>query len=171
MTVPRTRILVAGFGNVLRGDDGFGVEVLRRLAECGCASDDVVLFDVGTGGIRLAQELLGGYDRLIIIDAMQRNGDPGTLYVLAVDSVQAAGEIDMHVAVPSRALAVAKSLGAVPREVFMVGCEPAEVDELEMRLSPAVRAAVEPAVMRVRELIAAAGESPTSPAGAGVHRA
>ncbi|MBA3302597.1 MAG: peptidase M52, partial [Acidimicrobiia bacterium] len=26
-----TRVLIAGVGNVLRGDDGFGVEVARRL--------------------------------------------------------------------------------------------------------------------------------------------
>lgn len=149
------RTLIAGFGNVLRGDDGFGVEVLRRLDEAGFASDDVVLLDVGTGGIRLAQELLGGYDRLIIVDAMNRGGKPGTLYVLVVESVEVAGEIDMHVAVPSRALAVAKSLGALPKEVFMVGCEPAEVDELEMRLSLAVANTVDPAVARVRELLAA----------------
>lgn len=153
MTSPQRRTLIAGFGNVLRADDGFGVEVLRRLAEAGCASDDVVLFDVGTGGIRLAQELLGGYDRLIILDAMNRGGEPGTLYVLAVESVDASGEIDMHVAVPSRALAVAKTLGAMPREVFMVGCEPAEVDALDVRLTPAVEHAVDGAVARVRELL------------------
>ena len=51
-----TRTLIAGFGNVLRGDDGFGVAVLRRLAERGLASESVELLDVGTGGIRLAQE-------------------------------------------------------------------------------------------------------------------
>lgn len=149
---PRT--LVAGFGNVLRGDDGFGVEVIRRLGDAGCASEDVVLLDVGTGGIRLAQELLGRYDRLIIVDAMARGAAPGSLYVLAVESVAAAGEIDVHLAVPSRALAVAKALGALPGEVFMVGCEPAEVDELALALSAPVRAAVEAACAHVRELIA-----------------
>ena len=153
---PRT--LVAGFGNVLRGDDGFGVEVLRALDAAGCASEDVVLFDVGTGGIRLAQELLGGYDRLIIVDAMTRGGKPGTLYVLAVEAVDAAGEIDMHVAVPSRALAVAKTLGALPRQIYMIGCEPRDVDELALDLSPAVHRAVGAAVARVRELLAPAPE-------------
>ncbi|MBC7893792.1 MAG: hydrogenase maturation protease [Cytophagaceae bacterium] len=49
-----TRTLIAGFGNVLRGDDGFGVEVIRQLAARGIASASVELLDVGTGGIRLA---------------------------------------------------------------------------------------------------------------------
>ena len=170
MIAPRGRTLVAGFGNVLRGDDGFGVEVLRHLDEAGCASDDVMLFEVGTAGIRLAQELLAGYDRLIIVDAMTHGGDPGAVYVLTVDFVEAAGEVDMHIAVPSRALAIAKSLGALPREVYMVGCEPAEVNELTMELSVPVRNAVGTAVMRVRELLAGTGLSKASHV-AGVRRA
>ena len=148
------RTLVAGFGNVLRGDDGFGVAVLHRLAESG-VPDGVELLEVGTGGIRLAQELLGGYQRLVIVDAMTRGGRPGSVYVLAVDSVDPITEVDMHMAVPSQALALARALGALPARVFMVGCEPSAVDELTMEMSPDVRGAVEPALARVRELLAA----------------
>ena len=83
-----TRTLIAGFGNVLRGDDGFGVAVLRRLAERGLASESVELLDVGTGGIRLAQELMTPYDKLIIIDAATRGGAPGSVYTLVVDGVR-----------------------------------------------------------------------------------
>jgi hydrogenase maturation protease len=149
------RTLIAGFGNVLRGDDGFGVEVIRQLAETGLGGVDVELMDVGTGGLRLAQELLTGYDRLIVVDAMTRGGAPGSLYVLQVESVAAITEIDMHLAVPSRALSVAKALGALPRQVFMVGCEPAEVDELSFELSPPVREAVDAAIRQIHQLLAA----------------
>jgi hydrogenase maturation protease len=146
------RTLVAGFGNVLRGDDGFGVEVIRRLREGGQAPD-VDVMEVGTAGIRLAQELLTPYDRLIIVDAMTRGGSPGSVYVTEVQDVESAGDIDMHLAVPSRALAVAKALGGLPREVFIVGCEPAEVDELTTELTPGVQAAVETALAHVRRLL------------------
>lgn len=149
------RTLVAGFGNVLRGDDGFGVEVIRRLAE-GPIPAGVELMDVGTGGIRLAQELLGGYDRLIIVDAMNDGDAPGTLYVRAVEGITDATEIDMHLAVPSRALTLAKALNSLPPEVYLIGCEPLHVEELAMDLSPPVSAAVEAAVARVRELLASA---------------
>ena len=149
------RTLVAGFGNVLRGDDGFGVEVVRRLGETR-HTDGVELRDVGTGGLRLAQELLGGYDRLIVVDAMTRGGAPGSLYVLAVQSVAAVAAVDLHLAVPARALSVAQALGALPREVFMVGCEPdlRTTEDLTTELSPPVRAAVDAAVARVHELLA-----------------
>lgn len=147
------RTLVAGFGQVLRGDDGFGVEVLRRLAERGIASDSVELLDVGTGGIRLAQELMTRYERLIIIDATTRGGAPGTVYSVIIDEVSPTREIDMHTTVPSRALEVAKALGPLPTEIYLVGCEPASVDELTTELSPLVAAAVDDAVRRVEELL------------------
>jgi hydrogenase maturation protease len=62
------RMLVAGFGNVLRGDDGFGVEVVRRLQEAGVAPEGTVCLEVGTGGVALAQELMTPCDRLVIVD-------------------------------------------------------------------------------------------------------
>jgi hydrogenase maturation protease len=146
------RTLIAGFGNVLRGDDGFGVEVIRRLGEA-APLPGVDLIEVGTAGIRLAQELLTPYDRLVIVDAMTRGGAPGSVYVTAVESVESAAEVDLHLAVPARALAVAKALGALPREVFIVGCEPADVDELMTTLTPPVQAAVETALGHIRRLL------------------
>ncbi len=146
------RILIAGFGNALRGDDGFGVEVVRRLREAGVERQDIELMDVGTGGIRLAQELLGGYDRLIIVDAMHGGEAPGSVYVRAVESVERVEQIDLHLAVPAAALSVAKALGALPPEVFIVGCEPADVDELTTELSPPVRRALAGAVAQVMAL-------------------
>ncbi len=149
------RTLVAAFGNVLRGDDGFGIEVLRQLAATPLPAS-VELMEVGTGGIRLAQELLGGYDRLIVVDAMNEQGVPGTLYVRLVEDIAVAREIDMHLAIPSRALMVARALGALPSEIYMVGCEPAEVDELITGLSPVVAGAVPAAVRAIVELLHAA---------------
>ncbi len=152
------RTLIAGFGNVLRGDDGFGVEVIRRLRERE-PIPDVELMEVGTAGIRLAQELLTPCDRLIIVDAMGRGGAAGTVYVVQVESVDAAGEVDLHLAVPARALAVANALRALPPEVFIVGCEPGEVDELTTELTPPVHAAVESALGHIDRLLAPGGGS------------
>lgn len=148
-----TRVLVAAFGNELRGDDGFGIAVLRHLTSSRAAQDHVRLLEVGTAGLRLAQELLTPCDRLIVVDAMTRGGRPGTVYVLKVDEVPLARDIDMHLAVPAQALSVARALGALPHETFLVGCEPGEVDELTMELSAPVRAAVDVAASRVNELI------------------
>lgn len=149
------RTLIAGFGNVLRGDDGFGIEVIRHLEQQSLPAG-VTVMEVGTGGIRLAQELLSHYDHLIVVDAMARGGSPGTLYALRVDDVAAATDVDMHAAIPARALAIAKALGGLPPDVHLIGCEPCSVDELMADLSPSVREAVLPAVQRIVGLLAAA---------------
>jgi hydrogenase maturation protease len=153
-----TRTLIAGFGNVLRGDDGFGVAVIRRLVERGGLGESVELLDVGTGGIRLAQELMSPFDRLIVVDASTRGGTPGTVYTLAVDDVQPTHEIDMHTTVPSRALEVARALGPLPPEIFLIGCEPASVDDLTTELSTTVAAAVDEAVRRIEALLEDGGQ-------------
>lgn len=147
------RVVVAAFGNELRGDDGFGIAVLRLLESSRPAKDHVRFVEVGTAGIRLAQELLTPCDRLIVVDAMTRGGAPGTVYVLRVDEVPLARDIDMHMAVPAKALSVARALGTLPPETFMVGCEPEEVDELTMALSARVRAAVDVAALEINGLI------------------
>ncbi len=147
------RVVVAAFGNELRGDDGFGIAVLRSIEASRETQAHVRLLEVGTAGLRLAQELLTPCDRLIVIDAMTRGETPGTVYVLKVEDVPEARDVDMHLAVPSRALSVAKALGALPPETFLVGCEPDEVDELTMELSDRVRAAVDVAANHVRRLI------------------
>ena len=150
------RALIAGFGNVLRGDDGFGVAVVRQLADAAAGGPDMEIdsLEVGTGGIALAQALLTPYDRLVIVDAMRRGGAPGSLYVVEVESVEPLTSVDMHMTVPSKALGLARALGTLPPRIFIVGCEPAHVDDLEMELSPAVLGAVERAKAAVRHLLA-----------------
>lgn len=148
------RTLVAGFGNVLRGDDGVGVEVVRRLEAAGWgAVNGVRLVEIGTGGVQLAQELLDPFDRLVIVDAMARGGPPGRVYAVRVDHVPPADIVDPHTAVPARALAMAAALRALPSEVFIVGCEPGDVDELTLELSPPVRRAADEIVTRVIALL------------------
>lgn len=143
---------MAGFGNVLRGDDGFGVEVIRRL-ERESLPEGVTLMEVGTGGIRLAQELLSPYDHLIVVDAVARGGEPGSLYALQVDEVASVHEVDLHAAVPARALSIAKALGGLPPLVHLIGCEPLEVDDLLGAMSPPVERALDLAVQQVKTLI------------------
>lgn len=150
------RIVVAAFGNELRGDDGFAIAVLRQLEARGAPHDGrhhVRLVEIGTAGLRLAQELLSPCDRLIIIDAVNRGRPPGNVCVLKVDDVSEASAVDMHMAVPSQALAMAKAMDALPPETYLVGCEAAEVDELTLDLTPPVRDAVDRAVREVRALM------------------
>lgn len=150
-----TRVLVAAFGNELRGDDGFGIAVLRHLETSGAQArrPDVRFVEVGTGGLWLAQQLLSPCDRLIIVDAMTRGLAPGTVTVLQVEDVARLEGIDMHLAVPASALSVAKAMGTLPPETFIVGCEPCQTEDLSWELTPAVAAAVSEAARHVERLM------------------
>lgn len=74
-------VLVAGVGNIFFGDDGFGVEVARRLAKLDLP-DWVAVGDYGISGMHLAYDLADGAQTAILVDAMPRGGEPGTVYVV-----------------------------------------------------------------------------------------
>ncbi|MCA1580942.1 MAG: hydrogenase maturation protease [Acidobacteria bacterium] len=152
----RGRTLIAGFGNLLLGDDGFGIEVVRRLAE-DTLPDGAEILEVGIGGMELVYELMNGCETLVIVDAVRRGHPPGTLYVFQPSEADLTPGpepgIDPHFAEPTRAMKVAKKLGYLPADVTIVGCEPLCCD-LDLTLSPEVRKAVEPAAERVRALLA-----------------
>ena len=156
------RILIAGVGNVLRGDDGFGVEVAQALARRGRLPEGATLFEAGIAGIPLVQELMDGYDALILADAVERGGDPGTVYVIEPDvadpsrldpSAFHSSLADAHYTEPSKVLTLARALGVLPPQVFLVGCQPGGYDELGAELSGAVRGAVLVAVGRIESLV------------------
>lgn len=78
MAVTPPRILITGVGNVLRQDDGFGIEVVHRLMEREHLPPTVRVLETGIAGIRLVQELMDGFDLLIVVDAVQRGGRAGS---------------------------------------------------------------------------------------------
>lgn len=146
------KVLVAGFGNILRGDDGFGVMVSRALMAWEDRPANVKVIEVGISGITLVQELQDGYDGLIILDAVDREGEPGTLYffepeVKDLDSSQGREfyecMADIHQTDPSKALLLARALGVLPRRVLLIGCQPQCCDDLGAELSEPVQRAVE----------------------------
>lgn len=149
-----SRTLVAGIGNIFLSDDGFGVEVARRLA-VGPLPEGVCVRDFGIRGIHLAFELLGGnYDRTILVDATPRGGSPGTVYLIepSFDEAATSDIADAHSMNPAAVFATLKQLGGAPRNVRIVGCEPGSVEE-GMELSAPVAAAVDEAVRMVRRLV------------------
>ena len=150
-------ILVAGVGNVFLGDDGFGVEVVRRLSTMDLP-DDVRVVDYGIRGMHLAYDLAGGgYDLTVLVDATPRGEPPGTVTVLELDPAAAPADgslLDAHGMQPDVVLGLVTLLGGEPGRVLLVGCEPAMLDH-GMALSPPVADAVGPAVDAVLELVGA----------------
>jgi hydrogenase maturation protease len=145
----RPRVLVACVGNVLRLDDGFGVAVATELA-AGGLPPGAELIETGIGGLGIVQQLMDGYDGLLVVDALDRGAAPGTLFVLEPDVEDPAGIpfdawqdrfSNLHLTEPSRVFLLARALGVLPARVLLVGCQIADVEGLGQHLSPPVRAA------------------------------
>lgn len=147
-----TRIVVAAVGNVLRRDDGFGAAVAAELGEL---PEGAELVETGIGGIALLQELLAGCDGLVLVDAVDHGARPGTVVVLEPEVGEPEHVPDVHLANPERVLSLAKGLGVLPRRIAIVGCQPADVDELDEHLSVEVERAVPVAARKVEELVRA----------------
>ncbi|MEV0230993.1 hydrogenase maturation protease [Nonomuraea sp. NPDC050786] len=147
------RVLVAGIGNVFLGDDGFGVEVVRRLAEEG-AVPGVDVVDFGIRGMDLAYALQREYAGVVFVDAAARGQAPGTLTVLDPELPDASDTlVETHGMDPVRVLRLARQLGRIPALVRVVCCEPVSVGEALFELSEPVRAMVGEAASLVKSLV------------------
>ncbi len=152
------RLLVAGIGNIFFGDDAFGVEVVRALSRIPLP-EQVRVLDFGIRSYDLAYALTEGYDAAILVDALPRGSTPGTTFLIEPDldalSPPTAESGDPHTMNPVAVLQLARTFGALPPRLFVVGCEPAvlENDTGEIGLSPSVRAAVPLAIGMIESLI------------------
>ncbi len=144
------RILVAGVGNVLRGDDGFGPAVTHLL---GHLPERAEVIETGIGGIALLQELMAGCCGLVLIDAVDRGAQPGTVFVLEPEVGEAVHVPDIHLANPDRVLSMAKTMGVLPERVVIIGCQPLEMNELMGELSAPVQRALAIAVTKIEETV------------------
>ncbi len=155
---PLSRVLVAGIGNIFLGDDGFGCEVARRLAD-GPMPDCVDVVDYGIRGFDLAYALTSGYEAAVLIDAAPLGEAPGTIAVIEPTLDETEAEIDTHGMDPVRVLRLARELGGVPARTLVVACQPERIVDPETladvvtELSAPVRQAVDSALPTVRELV------------------
>jgi hydrogenase maturation protease len=156
--IAKPTILVAGIGNIFLGDDAFGVEVARRLSSRELPAA-VRVTDFGIRGFDLAYALQDGYDAIILVDAYPHGQPPGTVYVVEpdLDALTSANdvEVDTHGMNPMRVLRLAASMGARPKRVLLLGCEPKSLggEDGQMGLTAAVEAAVDEAVRRIELLV------------------
>jgi len=153
-------ILVAGIGNIFLGDDAFGVEVVRRLADLQL-SESVRVVDFGIRGFDLAYALQDGYETTILVDACPHGEAPGTLYVIDPD-LKALDDpddpqavVEAHAMNPINVLRKARAMNIEIKNVLLVGCEPETLggEEGQMGLSATVEAAVDHAVKLVESII------------------
>jgi hydrogenase maturation protease len=149
------QILVAGIGNAWLGDDGFGGHVVNRLLQMG-VPPGVRVQDFGSGGLDLAYEVMRGYHAMVLVDVSQQGGEPGDVYVIEPDPeeikpIEDGETISPHGMDPQSVLRFVKTVHGWPGKVVVVGCEPADVENIALELSEPVKAAVDKAAGVVLE--------------------
>ena len=119
--------LVLGLGNVLLRDEGVGVRVVEAMGQVELPSD-VELFDGATAGFDLI-EVLADRQRVIVVDAVDGPGEPGTVLRLGPeDLVPRDGRgLSLHEVGLLEALALVEQLSTAPREVVIYGVQPEQV--------------------------------------------
>lgn len=146
---PRT--LVLGIGNTVMSDDGVGVKVVQRLKGEYRFDDAVALVDGGTLGLDLLP-MLEGIEHLIVVDAVETGKAPGTCVRLTGEELPIALEtkVSPHQMGLKDLLSVAELLGHKPREMVLIGVQPASI-EMDTELTAVVAAKVDVLINNVLE--------------------
>jgi len=144
-------ILVLGLGNSIMTDDGFGVRAVELLSSRFRFQGEVRLLDGGPLGLDLLPHL-EGIEQLLIIDALQMQAAPGTVFRLAGEEVPRAfaSKLSVHQMGVQDLLAVSELMGHLPKELVVWGVQPENI-EMGTELTPTVAAALEPVAAGVVE--------------------
>jgi hydrogenase maturation protease len=145
------RVLIAGIGNILLGDDGVGPYVLHQLETSYRFEEGVELEDLGTPALDFIDHI-AGLHALVVIDSVDNGKAPGTITHYRREDLaprQPSVRMDTHSpAITESLIAAEVFFGASPAEILLIGIS-AETYDAGCTLSDRVQAAVEPAVQAV----------------------
>lgn len=145
------RVLIAGIGNVLLGDDGVGPYVLKLLESQYSFGDNVELADVGTPALDFTHRVVG-VEAVILVDCIDSSAyAPGTVLLYSKEDIlgaMPAQRLDPHSPALSECLLAAEMLGASPQRVQLIGVVGQSFDP-GCELSFPVRRAVEKVIASI----------------------
>lgn len=144
--------VIIGVGNPVRTDDGVGLQVARRLRARLTGSSGVDVVELSAGGLRL-MEAMAGYDRAVVIDAIESGGPAGAIYRLEADGLTGSRNAgSTHDGSLPVALDLGRAAGMrIPGEIGIWAVEAGDVETFGESLTPAVGAAVNEVVESVLE--------------------
>jgi hydrogenase maturation protease len=146
----KTKTLILGLGNSLLCDDGVGIYVAAELKNR-VDRPEITVMETGVAGLSLL-DLLVGYDRAIIVDAIQTvGGKAGQIYRLEPKAFDTA----LHTASAhgidfTTALEFGKKLGLpLPQEIVIFAIEASDVSTFSEECTPEVKSAIPACVKMV----------------------
>ena len=151
------KTLILGIGNVLLRDEGAGVFAIRQLADLAAQRDDIELMDGGTLSFSLAGAIEDA-DNLIVIDAAQYDGEPGTTKVFVGEQMDAFigsnRKCSVHEVSLIDLMAIALLAGQLPRQRALIGIQPQTIewgDTPSLPVSAAIQLACDQAMQLAEE--------------------
>jgi hydrogenase maturation protease len=145
---------IAGIGNLLLRDEGFGVHVVHYLQNNYDFPDNVDIQDVGTAGIYMAP-FLETCDPVLVIDVVDIEGEPGSFHFFSLDDVKAGTfqtRLSPHQLGLLEILEVCKLRGEAPENIEFYTIIPKELTESIELSDAAADRMVEVAEMIIRRL-------------------
>ena len=142
------KVLILGIGNLLWADEGFGVRAVEELHRHYEFDENVRLMDGGTQGIYLVQHVRET-DVLVVFDAVDYGLKPGTLKLVEGDEVPkflGAKKVSLHQTGFQEVLAMADMFDEAPKDLFLIGVQPEELEDYGGSLRDSVKAQMQPAL-------------------------
>jgi hydrogenase maturation protease len=133
------RITIIGAGNILCGDEGLGVHIVQELHGYDL-HDNVTLHDAGTATVDAFLDAANA-DKVVIIDAVQAGGAPGSIYRFSLEEICAESgftRTSLHQISLYDSFNMARLLMDKVPEVIVIGVEPQSI-ESGLELSPNIR--------------------------------
>jgi hydrogenase maturation protease len=148
------KTLVLGLGNEFLCDDGVGIVAARALKLRLNGRTDVEVVESSLAGLALV-ELLAGYERAIIIDAVKTGRSPaGTIYELSPEDLDPVAAPSPHYAGLPEVLAVAKELRLeFPKEIRILAMEVEDPHTIGCELSELVKRKLPELISRICSLL------------------
>ena len=143
------KTIVVGLGNPILTDDGAGVKVAYAVEEALSPNipENITVTEASVGGLRL-MELLVGYDRVILIDAiMTKRHDYGHVHELTLDDLRQITPTEHSASAHDTSLVTALDAGErmglhMPSTFNIIAIEVENVMDFSDEPTPAVAAAI-----------------------------
>jgi len=151
------KTIVLGIGNPILGDDGVGVHVVNELKKQ-INNPNITIDEAITGGMNLL-DLILGYDKAIIVDAVKSNdGKNGEVKRIPLSSFSAMHSCNPHDVSLIEAVQMAKKMGEnrIPQGIIVIGVMMKEIpcefgEKLSKKIATAVPKAVEMTLNEIKK--------------------
>ena len=156
------KVLVLGLGNVLWGDDGFGVRAIEALQRRYRFPEQITLMDGGTQGFCLVPHVQAA-DFLVVFDALDYGLPPGSLKQIQggeVPKFLGTRKTSLHQTGFDEVLALAGMLEDSPGQLLLIGVQPVELENFGGGLHPSVQRQIEPALVMALDYLERLGVIP-----------